>query len=125
MNRETRREMFHVKRSKDEILQSIREHGGESPDDFVVNLLADVADSFDDGTTAAAQIAALNTTIGEMTAAKDALQVAYDALKRDYADRFTIGTTGDPADTHKDEPTKEDKEREAAEAIDPCLSIFD
>lgn len=113
-----------MKRSKDELLQSIREHGGETPDDFVVNLLADITDSFDDGTSAAAQIEALNTTIGEMTAAKDALQVAYDALKRDYADRFTIGSTGEPADT-KTEPTKEDKEREAAEAVDPCLSIFD
>lgn len=112
-----------MKRSKDELLQSIREHGGETPDEFVVNLLADITDSFDDSANTAAQIAALNTTIGEMTAAKDALQVAYDALKRDYADRFTLGDTGAAAD--KADTSKEDKEREAAESVETYDSIFD
>lgn len=109
-----------MKKSKDELLQSIREHGGDSPDDFVVSLLEDVTDSFVEAVDNSAEIAAMQATIGELTAAKDTLQAAYDAMKRSYADRFTLTEN----EVKNETETKEDKEREAAESVDSFDSIF-
>lgn len=110
-----------MKLSKEELLTKIREHGGENPDDFTISMLEDIADSIDESVVDnSAELEALKTANTELTAAKDTLQAAYDALKVAYADRFTL-----KEDEVKDETVdEEEKEREEAESIDSFDDIF-
>lgn len=110
-----------MKLSKEELLTKVREHGGENPDDFTISMLEDIADSIDESAVDnSAELEALKTANSELTAAKETLQAAYDALKVAYADRFTL-----KEEEVKEEPVdEEEKEREAAESIDSCNDIF-
>ena len=97
-----------MKKTKEELLDAVRTHGGDSPDDFTISMLEDIADSFDvpaveDKT---AEVEALTAANAELTAAQASLQEAYDALKKSYADRFTL---------KEEEKTEEDKVEEEAE----------
>lgn len=112
-----------MKRSKEELLNAVREHGGETPDDFTIAMLEDIADSFNDGDNSE-EIESLKSANADLTAANETLtttsaelQASYDSLKKAYADRFTL----------KEEDVEEDKkddgpdEEEVTESYD---SIF-
>ena len=109
-----------MKRTKDELLEAVRAHGGDSPDDFTIAMLEDIADSFDapEVEDKTAEVEALTAANAELTAAKDALQEAYDALKKSYADRFTLK---EETEEEKEEAT-EDEEPEVVDTFD---SIFE
>ena len=111
-----------MKKSKEELLEAVRAHGGETPDDFTIAMLEDIADSFDAPVVEdkTAEVEALTTANAELTAAKDSLQAAYDALKKSYADRFTL------KEEEKVEEDKKDEEEEVVAETDETFdSIFD
>lgn len=103
-----------MKRTKEELLNVIREHGGETPDDFTIAMLEDVADSFLDVVDNTEELESLKTANAELTTAKDALESAYNELKKSYADRFTLKE-------EKEEKTEEVEEEVIEETYD---SIF-
>lgn len=113
-----------MKKSKDEILNAIREHGGDVPDDFIIGLLEDISDSFDDPTdelnSLRAQVEELtknNNTNEELTKNYNKLQEDYNNLRKSYADRFTIKS---------DDKKEEDKQTiEEKTEDDTFNSIFD
>lgn len=109
-----------MKRSKEELLQMVRDHGGETPDEFCVGMLEDIADSFVDAVDNTEELATLQAANEELTAANANLQSAYDTLMKNYADRFTLKES----DVKDETQTKEEKEEEAAEAVDSYDSIF-
>lgn len=107
-----------MKRTKEELLNSVREHGGETPDEYTISLLEDIADSFlDEAVDNSEELAALQEANKTLTEARDALQVAYDTLKKSYADRFTL--------QEEDVKTEDEKEEEEAEAVETYDSIFE
>lgn len=89
-----------MKMTKDELLAKVRENGGDSPDDFTIGLLEDISDSMDEA------------IVETLTAEKQKLEEDYTALKKAYADRFTI----------KEDDKSKDDEVEVVETYD---SIFD
>lgn len=109
-----------MKRSKDELLEAVRAHGGESPDDFTIAMLEDIADTFDapEVEDKTAEVEALTSANEELKVAQASLQAAYDSLKKSYADRFTL---------KEEEKEKEDKEDEGPqpETTETFDSIFD
>lgn len=77
-----------MKITKDELLSKVREHGGETPDDFTISLLEDIADSVDNlDTSESDELRGKNEELGKTITE---LQSAYDSLKKAYADRFTL-----------------------------------
>lgn len=103
-----------MKRSKDELLNAIREHGGETPDDFTIAMLEDIADSFIEGDNSE-ELESLKSANAELTAANESLttataelQASYDNLKKAYADRFTLKEEDVEEDTKDDEPAEEE-----------------
>lgn len=106
-----------MKKTKEELLEAIRTHGGDEPDDFTISMLEDISDSFGDPVEDKTdEIESLKAANDELTAAKTAIEDAYNALKKAYADRFTL----------KEEDI-EDKEEESEEEAftDTFDSIFD
>lgn len=89
-----------MKLTKEELLTKVREQGGESPDDFTISLLEDISDSMDEA------------IVETLTAEKQKLEEDYTALKKAYADRFTI----------KEEDKSKEDEVEVVETYD---SIYD
>lgn len=103
-----------MKRSKDELLNAIREHGGDTPDDFTISMLEDIADSFIEGDNSE-ELESLKSVNAELTAANESLntataelQASYDNLKKAYADRFTLKEEDVEEDTKDDEPAEEE-----------------
>ena len=103
-----------MKRSKDELLNAIREHGGETPDDFTISMLEDIADSFTEGDNSE-ELESLKSANAELTAANESLttasaelQASYDSLKKAYADRFTLKEEDVEEETKDDEPAEEE-----------------
>ena len=103
-----------MKRSKDELLNAIREHGGETPDDFTIAMLEDIADSFIEGDNSE-ELESLKSANAELTAANESLttataelQASYDNLKKAYADRFTLKEEDVEEETKDDEPAEEE-----------------
>ena len=103
-----------MKRSKDELLNAIREHGGETPDDFTIAMLEDIADSFIEGDNSE-ELESLKSANAELTAANESLttasaelQASYDSLKKAYADRFTLKEEDVEEETKDDEPAEEE-----------------
>ena len=103
-----------MKRSKDELLNAIREHGGETPDDFTISMLEDIADSFIEGDNSE-ELESLKSVNAELTAANESLntataelQASYDNLKKAYADRFTLKEEDVEEETKDDEPAEEE-----------------
>lgn len=103
-----------MKRSKDELLNAIREHGGDTPDDFTIAMLEDIADSFIEGDNSE-ELESLKTANAELTAANESLntataelQASYDSLKKAYADRFTLKEEDVEEETKDDEPAEEE-----------------
>ena len=103
-----------MKRSKDELLNAIREHGGETPDDFTIAMLEDIADSFIEGDNSEeleslkSVNAELNAANERLTTAAAELQASYDNLKKAYADRFTLKEEDVEEETKDDEPAEEE-----------------
>lgn len=97
-----------MKKTKEELLEAVRAHGGETPDDFTISMLEDIADSFEvpEVEDKTAEVEALTKANADLTAAQASLQEAYDALKKSYADRFTL---------KEEEKTEEDKKEEEVE----------
>lgn len=93
-----------AKLTKDELLKSVREHGGETPDDFTVKLLEDITDSFEEFDVDA--LVKAEQDLADMTKARDELQVKYDALHKSYADRFVITDKGGNDDANNDDKDK-------------------
>ena len=111
-----------MKRSKEELLNAVREHGGETPDDFTIAMLEDIADSFNDGDnseeieslkSANADLAAANESL---TTASAELQASYDSLKKAYADRFTLKEE-DVEEGKKDDGPAEEEVTESYDSI--------
>lgn len=103
-----------MKRSKDELLNAIREHGGETPDDFTIAMLEDITDSFIEGDNSE-ELESLKSVNAELTAANESLttataelQASYDNLKKAYADRFTLKEEDVEEDKKDDEPAEEE-----------------
>ena len=103
-----------MKRSKDELLNAIREHGGETPDDFTISMLEDIADSFIEGDNSE-ELESLRCANADLTAANESLttasaelQASYDSLKKAYADRFTLKEEDVEEETKDDEPAEEE-----------------
>ena len=103
-----------MKRSKDELLNAIREHGGETPDDFTIAMLEDIADSFIEGDNSE-ELESLRSANADLTAANESLttasaelQASYDSLKKAYADRFTLKEEDVEESTKDDEPAEEE-----------------
>ena len=103
-----------MKRSKEELLNAIREHGGETPDDFTIAMLEEIADSFIEGDNSE-EIESLKSANAELTAANESLttataelQASYDSLKKAYADRFTLKEEDVEEETKDDEPAEEE-----------------
>lgn len=109
-----------MKRSKDELLQAVREHGGDTPDEFTISLLEDIADSVSDVVDRTDEVNALTAANAELTTAKDTLQAAYDTLKKSYADRFTLSDK----EVKEETQTEEEKVEEEAAQVDSYDSIF-
>ena len=109
-----------MKKTKEELLEAVRTHGGETPDDFTIAMLEDIADSFDAPAVEdkTAEVEALTKANEELTAAQTSLQEAYDALKKSYADRFTL------KEEEKKEEDKKDEEAEP-ETDETFESIFE
>lgn len=63
-----------MKMTGEELVAKIREHSGESPDEFTIEIMGDITDSFD------------NSAETEL----EKLRADYDKLKKDYADRFVV-----------------------------------
>ena len=104
-----------MKRTKDELLEAVRAHGGETPDDFTISMLEDISDSWvDEVVDNTEELEGLKAANAELTTAKDALQAAYDELKKSYADRFTLK-----------EETEEDKEEATEDEEDEVVDTFD
>lgn len=111
-----------MKRSKDEILNSIREHGGETPDDFTISMLEDITDSFNEGDNSE-ELESLKSANADLTAANESLttataelQASYDSLKKAYADRFTLKEE-DVEENKKDDEPEEEKVTESYDSI--------
>lgn len=111
-----------MKRSKEELLTAIREHGGESPDDFTIAMLEDVSDSFSEGDNSE-ELESLRTANADLVAANESLttasaelQASYDSLKKAYADRFTLKEEEVEEET-KDEPAAEEVSTESYDSI--------
>lgn len=103
-----------MKRSKEELLNAVREHGGDTPDDFTISMLEDIADSFIEGDNSE-ELESLKTANAELTAANESLttataelQASYDNLKKAYADRFTLKEEDVEEETKDDEPAEEE-----------------
>lgn len=103
-----------MKRSKEELLNAVREHGGENPDDFTISMLEDIADSFNDGDNSE-EIESLKSANADLTAANESLttasaelQASYDSLKKAYADRFTLKEEDVEEDKKDDGPAEEE-----------------
>lgn len=103
-----------MKRSKEELLNAVREHGGDTPDDFTIAMLEDIADSFIEGDNSE-ELESLKTANAELTAANESLttataelQASYDNLKKAYADRFTLKEEDVEEETKDDEPAEEE-----------------
>lgn len=103
-----------MKRSKDELLNAVREHGGDTPDDFTIAMLEDIADSFIEGDNSE-ELESLKSVNAELTAANESLttataelQASYDNLKKAYADRFTLKEEDVEEETKDDEPAEEE-----------------
>lgn len=93
-----------MKRTKEELLKVVREHGGDSPDDFTTSLLEDITDSFEEFDVDA--LVKAEQDLADMTKARDDLQVKYDALHKSYADRFVITDKGGNNDDNNDDKDK-------------------
>lgn len=111
-----------MKRSKEELLTAIREHGGETPDDFTIAMLEDIADSFSEGDNSE-ELESLRTANADLVAANESLttasaelQASYDSLKKAYADRFTLKEE-DVEEETKDEPDAEEVSTESYDSI--------
>lgn len=106
-----------MKKTKDELLEAIRTHGGEEPDDFTISMLEDISDSFVDAPEVdTSEIDALKAANAELEAAKSGAEAALAALKKAYADRFTL----------KEEEIKEEEdEPEEEEFTETFDSIFE
>lgn len=109
-----------MKRSKEELLQAVREHGGDAPDDFTIALLEDIADSVSDVVDRTDEVNALTAANAELATAKDTLQAAYDNLRKSYADRFTLSDKEVKDETQ----TEEEKIEEEAAQVESYDSIF-
>ena len=103
-----------MKRSKEELLNAVREHGGETPDDFTIAMLEDIADSFIEGDNSE-ELESLRSANADLTAANESLttataelQASYDNLKKVYADRFTLKEEDVEEETKDDEPAEEE-----------------
>lgn len=103
-----------MKRSKEELLNAVREHGGDTPDDFTISMLEDIADSFIEGDNSE-ELESLKSVNAELTAANESLtaataelQASYDSLKKAYADRFTLKEEDVEEETKDDEPAEEE-----------------
>lgn len=103
-----------MKRSKEELLNAVREHGGDTPDDFTIAMLEDIADSFIEGDNSE-ELESLRSANAELTAANESLttataelQASYDNLKKAYADRFTLKEEDVEEETKDDEPAEEE-----------------
>ena len=103
-----------MKRSKDELLNAIREHGGDTPDDFTIAMLEDIADSFIEGDNSE-ELESLRSANADLTAANESLntasaelQASYDSLKKAYADRFTLKEEDVEEGKKDDEPDEEE-----------------
>lgn len=103
-----------MKRSKEELLNAVREHGGDTPDDFTIAMLEDIADSFIEGDNSE-ELESLKSANAELTAANESLttataelQASYDSLKKAYADRFTLKEEDVEEETKDDEPAEEE-----------------
>jgi len=96
-----------MKRTKEELLKTVREHGGETPDDFTVALLEDITDSFEEFDVDA--LVQKEQELADMTKQRDELQTKYDTLHKSYADRFVIKDDDGKGEPEKKEPevTKE------------------
>lgn len=101
-----------MKKTKEELLEAVRTHGGDTPDDFTIAMLEDIADSFDAPAVEdkTAEVEALTKANADLTAAQASLQEAYDALKKSYADRFTL--------KEEEKETEDKKEEEAEPEVD-------
>lgn len=107
-----------MKKTKDELLEAIRTHGGEEPDDFTISMLEDISDSFTDAPEVdTSEIDALKAANAELEAAKSGAEAALAALKKAYADRFTL-----KEEEIKEEEKDEDEEEEFTDTFD---SIFE
>lgn len=107
-----------MKKTKDELLEAIRTHGGDEPDDFTISMLEDISDSFVDATEVdTSEIDALKAANVELEAAKSGAEAALAALKKAYADRFTL-----KEEEIKEEEEDEPEEEEFTETFD---SIFE
>lgn len=99
-----------MKRTKEDLLKVIREHGGETPDDFTVALLEDITDSFEEFDVDA--LVKAEQDLADMTKARDELQTKYDTLHKSYADRFVIkdndgsGSSSDDNNDDEEEMTE-------------------
>ena len=103
-----------MKRSKEELLNAVREHGGDTPDDFTIAMLEDIADRFIEGDNSE-ELESLKSANAELTAANESLttataelQASYDNLKKAYADRFTLKEEDVEEETKDDEPAEEE-----------------
>jgi hypothetical protein len=111
-----------MKRSKDELLNAIREHGGDTPDDFTIAMLEDISDSFIEGDNSE-ELESLRSANADLTAANESLttasaelQASYDSLKKAYADRFTLKEE-EVEEGAKDEPAEEEVSTESYDSI--------
>ena len=111
-----------MKRSKEELLNAVREHGGETPDDFTIAMLEDISDSFNDGDNSE-EIESLKSANADLTAANESLttasaelQASYDSLKKAYADRFTLKEE-DVEEGKKDDGPAEEEVTESYDSI--------
>lgn len=111
-----------MKRSKEELLNAVREHGGDTPDDFTIAMLEDIADSFIEGDNSE-ELESLKSANAELTAANESLttataelQASYDNLKKAYADRFTLKEE-DVEEGRKDEEPAEEEVTESYDSI--------
>lgn len=91
-----------MKRTKEELLKTVREHGGETPDDFTVALLEDITDSFEEFDVDA--LVKAEQDLADLKKTHEELQTKYDTLHKSYADRFVIKEDDGKGEPEKKEP---------------------
>lgn len=113
-----------MKRTKDELLEAIRTHGGDSPDDFTISMLEDIADSWSDTPVDTSELDSIKQQLAEMQTEHESLKTTYESLKKSYADRFTL--KDDKSDNTSDTSGKSDTTtEETTEDTETYDSIFE
>ena len=104
-----------MKVTKEELLAKVREHGGETPDDYTISLLEDITDSMDEIVDNSVEYEQLKEAFDSLNKAHAELTDSYEALRKSYADRFVLKDV--TTDSIEEAKTAETEDSETYDSI--------